>query len=148
VTIWRGHHPPQQSDGFWTALRRVLDRAKTPHVSLSPEDRAGLIQAACTALQNGHLWTVEALLEHSDGCGDAACLNLIGVIHEMRRQWKSAKRYYGRAIHADRHFDPAQQNMRRMYELETFGRTELPLATGDVFTDLCLARAHRRGNHS
>ena len=51
-------------------------------------------------------------------------------------------------------FGPASEELQNpdriqaMYELETFGRTKLPMATGHVFTDVCLARAHRRGVQS
>ena len=59
---------------------------------------------------------------------DPAWLNLIGVIHELRRDWKNARRYYGRAIAIDGAYEPAQQNMRRLYELYTFGRSVEPIA--------------------
>jgi hypothetical protein len=145
---WPANHPPHSSDGFWSALRRALVPQRTPQVRLSSQQRAELIERTCQDLQRGHSWSVEALLQDVGEPGDAECLNLLGVIHEMRRQWRFAKRCYGRAIRADRHFEPAQQNMRRMYELETFGSSKLPPTTGHVLTDTCLARAHRRGAQS
>jgi hypothetical protein len=42
-----------------------------------------------------------------------------------------ARRFYGRAIRADGKFAPAQQNMRRLYELTTFGHTTQHVALGD-----------------
>jgi hypothetical protein len=77
--------------------------------------------------------------------GDAACLNLLGVVCEARGQWDLAKRYYGRAIRADRQFDPAQQNMRRLYELTTFGSSARVVQVGDALTDLWLVRWTAKG---
>ena len=57
--------------------------------------------------------------------------NLLGVLHERKKQWLLARRCYGKAISADREFEPAQSNMRRMYELNTFGHTTQPLMLGD-----------------
>jgi hypothetical protein len=63
--------------------------------------------------------------------GDAACLNLRGVVCEARGQWARARRFYGKAVRADRGYLPAEQNVRRCYELETFGKTRLPPAVAD-----------------
>src|SRR4051794_29279298 len=62
---------------------------------------------------------------------DAALLNLLGVICQGRREWKQARRFFGKAMRANRRYTPAEQNMRRLYELSTFGRTELPVALLD-----------------
>src|SRR3954469_21120368 len=45
----------------------------------------------------------------------AECLNLIGVVRQARHDWAGARRYYGKAIRADRHYAPAEQNIRRLY---------------------------------
>jgi hypothetical protein len=44
------------------------------------------------------------------------------------------------AMRADREFLPAQQNLRRLYELQALGRTTFPVSVGDLRTDLWLAR--------
>jgi DNA-binding response OmpR family regulator len=62
---------------------------------------------------------------------DAAYFNLLGVIYEARRQWRLAKKFYGKAIRTDRNYETAQQNMRRIYELYTFGHSRQPVALGD-----------------
>lgn len=66
--------------------------------------------------------------------GDAASLNLIGVVCQARGQWRRARRFYGKAMRADRSYAPAEQNMRRIYELFTFGTTNLPIALIDQAT--------------
>ena len=52
--------------------------------------------------------------------------NLSGVMLEMREEYDQAKRYYGRAIHLDKNFEPAQANMRRIFELFNFGSSQEP----------------------
>jgi len=53
--------------------------------------------------------------------------NLLGVMLEMREEYDQAKRYYGQAIKLDKHFEPAQQNMRRIFELFHFGSSKEPM---------------------
>jgi DNA-binding response OmpR family regulator len=53
-------------------------------------------------------------------------LNLAGVMFEMREEFDQARRYYGRAIKLNKDFEPAQANMRRIYELFNFGSSEEP----------------------
>jgi len=53
--------------------------------------------------------------------------NLYGVTLEMRGDYEEAKRYYGQAIKIDRNFEPAQQNMRRIFELFNFGSSNEPI---------------------
>lgn len=53
-------------------------------------------------------------------------LNLAGVMLEMREEYDQAKRYYGHAIKIDKNFEPAQANMRRIYELFHFGTSSQP----------------------
>jgi DNA-binding NtrC family response regulator len=53
-------------------------------------------------------------------------LNLAGVMFEMREEYDQARRYYGRAIKVNKDFEPAQANMRRIYELFHFGSSQEP----------------------
>ncbi len=57
--------------------------------------------------------------------------NLRGVLHEICGDLDGAKKAYGRAIKLDSRHEAAQQNMRRMFELFNFGRSEEPLHLGD-----------------
>lgn len=54
---------------------------------------------------------------------DAAYFNLLGVLYEAQRKWRLAKKFYGKSIAQDKRYEPAQKNMRRIYELEQFGRS-------------------------
>ena len=58
-------------------------------------------------------------------------LNLVGVMLEMREEYEEARSYYGKAIKLDKNFEPAQQNMRRIYELFHFGSSQEPVNTDD-----------------
>ena len=60
----------------------------------------------------------------------AEACNLAGVFYEMNEDYDRARQYYGKAIHLDNHFEPAQQNMRRMYELFQFGSSNEPFNLG------------------
>lgn len=62
---------------------------------------------------------------------DVEALNLAGVLLEMQEDFARAKKYYGRAIRQDPHYEPAQQNMRRIFELFNFGSSEEPFAMGN-----------------
>jgi hypothetical protein len=97
----------------------------------------------CTSIRLGRLDEAEAMVASEE----APCLNLLGVIHEMRGEWKLARKYYGKAIRTDRQFEPAQQNMRRFYELYTFGRCREPVALGDETPAVAWLRAAHEHAH-
>src|SRR5207248_3079367 len=65
---------------------------------------------------------------------DAACLNLHGIICQARGEWRQARRFYSRAMRANGGYLPAEQNLRRFYELDTVGDTRLPIAVADQGT--------------
>lgn len=83
-------------------------------------------------LWRGDFRHAEALLMRAaDLAGsDPSYYNLLGVLHEAEGRPKLAKRFYGKAIHANRKYEPAQQNMQRLYELERFGRTAREVSLG------------------
>lgn len=95
--------------------------------------RGASVRDASIAIRLGCFDEAEALLDQvADQHGrDAAWLNLMGVVCQARVDWRRAKRFYGKAMRADRSFVPAEQNMRRWFELFTFGRTNLAVALGD-----------------
>ncbi|MBV9489797.1 MAG: response regulator [Verrucomicrobia bacterium] len=68
-------------------------------------------------------------LEYEPRSADA--LNLLGVLAELRDDYRTARKYYGRAIRAKHNHEAAQQNMRRLFELNLFGATDEPLNLGD-----------------
>jgi DNA-binding NtrC family response regulator len=57
--------------------------------------------------------------------------NLGGVLFEVLEDYDRAKRYYGQAIRLNKNYEPAQQNMRRIYELFQFGASKEPFNLGE-----------------
>jgi len=58
-------------------------------------------------------------------------LNLTGVLAELANDYDRARKYYGRAIRRDGSYAPAQQNMRRLFELDHFGSSDEGISLGD-----------------
>ena len=59
--------------------------------------------------------------------------NLAGVLAEMLDDYDKAKKYYGQAIRLDKNYEPAQQNMRRLFELQHFGSSSEPFNLGGTY---------------
>ena len=57
--------------------------------------------------------------------------NLAGVLAEIYEDYDQAKRWYGQAIRLDKNYEPAQQNMRRLFEVDHFGSSKEPVNLGD-----------------
>jgi DNA-binding response OmpR family regulator len=68
-------------------------------------------------------------LELNDKSAEA--FNLTGVLFEMKEDYDRAKKYYGQAIKLNKRYEPAQQNMRRIFEVFHFGSSKEPVALGD-----------------
>lgn len=77
--------------------------------------------------------------------GDAAYLNLAGVIQEAHGRLDSARHFYSRAFAQDSAYRPAQQNLRRLEELAVTGKTSLAVALGGDIAD---DRRHGSQNES
>jgi two-component system, OmpR family, response regulator len=56
--------------------------------------------------------------------------NLAGVLAEMLEDVDKARKYYGQAIKLDKNYEPAQQNMRRLFELQNLGSSSEPINLG------------------
>jgi Flp pilus assembly protein TadD len=85
------------------------------------------------ALRRGELEEAERQIYRARSAGgdDAVLENVAGVLHECRGEVDEARACYGRAIALCAAYGPAQQNMRRLYELATFGRTSKAVQLGD-----------------
>jgi tetratricopeptide (TPR) repeat protein len=115
---------------------RVFDHDDRPRADGWEEQRLLNLRDALEAMYEGEWDLAEKALirrpEHA--LGDASILNLLGIVHQARRQWKEARRFYGRAMKADGCYAPAERNLRRFYELHTFGATDIPMAFIDAAT--------------
>jgi FixJ family two-component response regulator len=57
--------------------------------------------------------------------------NLAGVLAELLQDFDKARQYYGQAIKLDKHYEPAQQNMRRLFEVYHCGSSDEPISLGE-----------------
>jgi tetratricopeptide (TPR) repeat protein len=126
------------------ALRDWNHHDKVYRIHQRTERRPDLLDDARLAIRTGFYAEAQNELL-SAGPLDAECLNALGVAYEAQQQWNRALRSYGNAIRRDPKYAPAQQNIRRLYELYTFGRSREPVAFGDerpALTALMRQRVH------
>jgi len=127
---------PVTPEQLRTLLNEVIERHAPPPVQnrkpSAPKYKAEPnihLLAAKRAINNrefdearGHLAEV---IKQNDRMIEAH--NLLGVLFEMKNEYGIAQRCYGRAIAIDSKYEPAQQNMRRLYELFQFGSSKEPI---------------------
>ena len=120
-------------NGFWNRLRSYLAPRRESRPQWPNSKRNEVFRRTCAAVRAGQFSEARTLLESAieQGGADAALQNLLGVVYEAQRNWRQARKHYGKAIRTDGNFAPARQNMRRWYELFTFGRTEHAILLGD-----------------
>lgn len=131
---------PITPDQLRSLLNEVIERHALPPVPKqkpsAPKYRAEPsvhLLAAKRAINNrefdearGHLLE---LIKQNDRMTEAH--NLLGVLFELKQEYGIAKSCYGRAIAIDSKYEPAQQNMRRLYELYQFGTSKEPVNLGE-----------------
>ena len=105
------------------------------------EQRASFLRDVGFALRHGCIEEVETLVARAGtaAMADPAGVNLVGLLYELHGDRARARKCYGRAMRIDRTFSPAQQNMQRLYELSTMGRTRRAVTIGDSLADLWLS---------
>jgi len=116
-------------------VRAVLEEPQPAQEQMTEEAYGveGVLDLARRALRMSDIASAESMMMKAADLAhnDAAYFNLLGVIYEARHQWRLAKKFYGKAIAADKKYDPAQRNLRRLYEMNTFGKSAEPVAFGD-----------------
>ena len=80
------------------------------------------------AFARARLHLVKALELNSKS---AEAFNLAGVLAEVLEDYDKAKKFYGQAIKLDKRYEPAQQNMRRLFEVDHFGSSKEPVSLGE-----------------
>lgn len=128
---------PRRRFRSWRSLSETIHRALETPPPMPEDERKAVLLLTCGMIRGGHYDEAESFLALSlERCPyDARCLNLMGIVHEARRDWRMARKFYGRAIAADIRLADAQQNMRRIFELFTFGDSREPIALGDENED-------------
>ena len=133
---------PITPEALRRAIAEVLDRhldrgldqtrpAGEPAPTVSPF--AEHLRKAKRAINGRHLDDAETYLRQAIGLvpASAEAHNLMGVLHEVRGEHDDSYRSYRAALKAERDYEPAMRNMRRYYERVTFGRSDVPVDTGD-----------------
>jgi DNA-binding response OmpR family regulator len=127
-------------------VRSVLDEPQLdapPFFSDPPGGYEKAIDQIRRALRLADFSTAESMLmSAADHCDrhSADYFNLLGVLYEAQRKYRLARKCYGKAMVANKGYEPAQANMRRLYELQTFGRTTQGVVLGDESSDVWYAR--------
>jgi DNA-binding response OmpR family regulator len=96
----------------------------------------GVLARVRLALRASDVATAEELLLRAADFGQnvASYYNLVGLIYEIRGQIRLARKFYGKAMGAagsSGAYPPAEHNLRRLYELDRFRKTDLAPALGD-----------------
>ncbi|MGA2583475.1 MAG: response regulator [Tepidisphaeraceae bacterium] len=117
--------------------------AMPPEVTSPPGGYEQALNRIRKALRLADYSSAEILLEKAaerKNKHKAEYFNLLGVLYEAHRKWRLARKCYNKALSADRKFEPAQANMRRLYEMQTYGRSTQAVMLGDESGDLWYAR--------
>ncbi|MHC5543629.1 response regulator, partial [Singulisphaera rosea] len=115
------------------AIKHLSARTTTPEVVTVASQFADNLTRAKRALNHRSFDEAEVFLRQAIALesSSAEAHNLMGVLHECRNDHDASYREYRAALKSDRQYEPAQHNMKRYYERFTFGRSDVPIDTGD-----------------
>jgi two-component system, OmpR family, alkaline phosphatase synthesis response regulator PhoP len=123
------------------SVRSILDE---PELDSPPAgaDAAGgyeqVLHLIRRSMRNADFSSAESLLSEAANAREqqsAQYFNLLGVLYEAQRKWRLARKCYGKAIAADKKYEPSQLNMRRLYELQSFGRSTQSVMLGGELSE-------------
>lgn len=117
-------------------VRSILNEPllDAPNAPATPFDYQEVLNRIRRAMRSEDFASAESLLSKAADRKEqhsAAYFNLLGVLYEVQRKWRLAKKCYGKAMRADKKYLPAQANIRRIYELYTFGHSKQSVILGD-----------------
>jgi DNA-binding response OmpR family regulator len=142
---------PITPDELRSTIAAVLREPESAQPEPSEEDApagfAGVLDRVRKAIRVGDVPSAESLLVRVadlSGGREAPYFNLLGILYEAQQQWRLSKKFYSKAVKADKHYEPALNNLQRHYELTTFGRTKLPILLGDEEQGTALERLLRQ----
>jgi DNA-binding response OmpR family regulator len=109
----------------------------SPNFRVMGEGYIELLERVRQALCSRHFDLAEREIGRAGTISDSdvAYLNLAGVVHEAHGRLDTARHFYARAAARDPSYRAAQQNLRRLAELERVGKTNLMVALGGDTTD-------------
>jgi DNA-binding response OmpR family regulator len=109
-------------------LKRHAGQDDSPYGTFSAHIVAAKRCLNLRAFAKARLHLVKALEFNSKS---AEAFNLAGVLAEVLEDYDKAKKYYGQAIKLDKNYEPAQQNMRRLFEVDHFGSSKEAVSLGE-----------------
>jgi CheY-like chemotaxis protein len=128
------------------AVRGAISEPELDRLAVAPilrDSYEAVLDKIRKSLRMAEFESAEALLMKAAGRRDqhsAEYFNLLGVLYEANGNWRLARKCYGKAMSADKHYEPALINVRRIYELNTFGRTAEIISLGDSLSDVVVSR--------
>jgi DNA-binding response OmpR family regulator len=128
---------PITPDDLRETVRSVLNEPELDAPSGVPskpgdyEDAVGRIRRALRLADFANAESLLAKVADRPAKHTAEYFNLLGVLYEAQHKWRLARKCYGKAMRANKGFQPAQANMRRLYELHTFGHSTQGVMLGD-----------------
>jgi DNA-binding response OmpR family regulator len=125
--------PDEVRESVEAALNETLPETVPASTDSLSGGYAGVLDRVRKNLRLAQYTDAETLLMKAADLSlkDAAYFNLLGVLYEARRQWRLAKKFYGKSLKEDGDYAPAQHNLRRIYELTQFGSTTTGIQLGD-----------------
>jgi DNA-binding response OmpR family regulator len=124
---------PFTPDELRLSIASVLHDELPAHLRAPNSGYGEVLQRVRDALRAGKFREAEAGLMSAGTIADEdpAFLNLAGVLHESHGRVDSAKKFYEKALHSNRAYQPAQQNLRRLADVRHHGKSERTVAFGD-----------------
>ena len=129
---------PVKPEEIRDAIQAAMETPAVEPVTTLPDDALaggyeGVLDRVRRSLRLAKYTDAETLLMKAADLAhrDAAYFNLLGVLYEAQRKWRLARKFYGKALSENSHYEPAQKNYRRVHELETFGRSAETVILGD-----------------
>jgi two-component system response regulator (stage 0 sporulation protein F) len=126
---------PITPDELRDTIRSILNEPEldSPAPIKPSEDYENVLMRIRSAMRMEDFANAESLLtKAADRKPEtAAYFNLLGILYEVQHKWRLAKKCYGRSMRADHNYEPAQANMRRIFELFTFGHSKQTVVLGD-----------------
>jgi len=128
---------PASPDDLRSVVNGVLREPKLdlmPGPGQTPDGYEDVVERIRKSLKASDLAGAEDLLADIANRRDerlAEYFNLLGVLYEAQDNWRMARKCYSKGMAANRSYAPAEANMRRFYELYTFGETKQTVALGD-----------------
>jgi FixJ family two-component response regulator len=123
---------PLRPDDLRRIVAEILDRHASKREHQIEDFKSHIVAAKrCLNLrsfESARLHLVKAMELNTKS---VEAFNLAGVFYEMMEDQHKAKKYYGQAIKLNKNYEPAQQNMRRLFELENFGSSSEPFNLGE-----------------